>query len=96
MEENKEFKSVDTRKEAFDRFKLAVLSSFEEELDALASGMENRDEISINFSLRLWDAIGPNRYDQNTTSYREANREISIRNPKTVEDLKPVTEKEGE
>lgn len=92
MEENKEFGTIDTRKEAFDKFKLAVLSSFETELDALLSGMENEDEIRIGFGIDVCNSIS--ELGHRITINRHASKEISIRNPKTSEDLEPVSEME--
>lgn len=80
-----------TRKEAFDKFKLAVLSTFEEELEALTNGMINEDEINVEFHIAVRNASGDNRYDRQTMN-RHCDRELSLCNPKTVEDLKLVEE----
>lgn len=94
MCDNKELGTIDPRKEAFDKFKLAALSSFETELDALLSDMKNEDEITVWFKLEVVNAVGKNSYERQTTR-RHSDKEIALVNPKTVEDLKPV-EKEGE
>lgn len=94
MEENKELGTIDPRKEAFDKFKLAALSSFETELDALLSGMENEDEIRVGFGIDVCNSI--TEFGHRITINRHASKEISIRNPKTSKDLEPVSEKEGE
>lgn len=91
MEENKEFVKVDERQEALDKFKLAALSSFEEELDALVNGMKNEDEITVWFKLEVVNAVGKDSYERQTTR-RHSDKEITLVNPKTVEDLKPVKE----
>ena len=92
MEENKEFGTIDPRKQAFDNFKLAALASFETELDALIGDWENEDEISISFHID----VGNGLYDLRQSVKRSSSRELSIRNPKTSKDLEPVSEKEGE
>lgn len=91
MCDKKELGTIDPRKEAFDKFKLAALSSFETELDALLSGMKNEDEIKAWFKLEVVNAVGNDSYERQTIR-RYSDKEIGLVNPKTVEDLKPVEE----
>lgn len=91
MCDNKELGKIDERQEALDNFKLAALSSFETELDALVNGMKNEDEITVWFKLEVVNAVGKGAYERQTTR-RHSDKEISLVNPKTVEDLKPVEE----
>lgn len=92
MCDNKELGKIDERQEALDNFKLAALSSFETELDALLSGMENEDEIRVGFGIDVYNSI--TEFGHRTTINRHASKEISIRNPKTSKDLEPVSEME--
>lgn len=91
MCDNKELEKIDERQEALDNFKLAALSSFETELDALVNGMKNEDEITVWFKLEVVNAVGHDSYERQTTR-RHSDKEISLVNPKTVKDLKPVEE----
>jgi len=91
MCDNKEFGKIDERQESLDKFKLAALSAFETELDALLNGMENENEITVWFKLEVVDAVGKDSYERQTIR-RHSDKEIALVNPKTVEDLKPVEE----
>ena len=86
-----EYGTVDERQEALDKFKLQVLSTFEEELDALLSNIKNEDVVGTHFELVVYNTENyDNRYDANI--FRRTDRTVTLVNPKTVEDLKPVEE----
>lgn len=86
-----EYGTVDERQEALDKFKLAALSSFETELDALLNGMKNEDEIKAWFKLEVVNAVGSDSFERQTIR-RYSDKEIALVNPKTMKDLKPVEE----
>ena len=91
MEDEKIFEKIDERQEALDKFKLEVLSTFEDELEALLHGMKNEDKIRVNFDLSVLNAADMNnRYDANIS--RRSDRTMALVNPKTLADLKPVEE----
>lgn len=93
---NEEFVGkISPREREFNAFKLEALSLFEAELDALTYGMKNEDEVNVEFHLAVRNATGDNRYERQTIS-RHCDREIALCNPKTVEDLQPVTENKEE
>ena len=94
MNNNEEFGTINPRENAFNGFKHEVLASFENELDALLSGMQNEDEISVEFNVCVRNKAGENRYD--STISRKSDREISLVNTKTIHDLQPVTENKEE
>ena len=52
--------------------------------------MENEDEIRIRFDIDVYNSIS--KFGHRISINRSASKDISMHNPKTVEDLKPVEE----